>query len=69
MAKSVKKTPPKKRVGRPFTGDAAQTRTVRLTDKFMAEVERWAAEQPDKPRRSVALRQLLELGLKRKISK
>jgi metal-responsive CopG/Arc/MetJ family transcriptional regulator len=37
---------------------------MRLSDEFMAEVDRWAANQTDAPGRSEAIRRLVELGLK-----
>jgi hypothetical protein len=64
MKKPTKKATPKRR-GRPATGKAP-TRTLRLTDEFMAAVEAWAAKQDDTPGRSEAIRRLVELGLKAK---
>jgi hypothetical protein len=61
MAQSIKKATPKRR-GRPATGKAP-TRTLRLTDEFMANVDAWAATQEDEPGRSEAIRRLVELGL------
>jgi hypothetical protein len=60
MAGSIKKATPKRR-GRPATG-RAPTRTLRLTDEFMANVDDWAAA--NKTTRSEAIRRLVELGLK-----
>ena len=54
-----------KRRGRPATGKAP-TRTLRLTDEFIAAVDSWAGKQPDGPGRSEAIRRLVELGLKAK---
>jgi hypothetical protein len=51
--------------GRPATGKAP-TRTLRLTDEFMANVDAWAAQQDDQPGRSEAIRRLVEIGLKAK---
>ena len=62
MKTSIKKATPKRR-GRPATGKAP-TRTLRLTDAFIAKVDAWAAQQPDEPGRSEAIRRLVELGLK-----
>jgi hypothetical protein len=59
--RSIKKATPKRR-GRPATGKAP-TRTLRLTDEFIAEVDAWAARQADEPGRSEAIRRLVELGL------
>jgi hypothetical protein len=64
MVGSIKKATPKRR-GRPATGKAP-TRTLRLTDEFIAEVDSWAEKQPDEPGRSEAIRRLIELGLKAK---
>jgi hypothetical protein len=58
---SRKKVTPKKR-GRPATGKDP-VRTFRLSDEKVAEVEAWAARQPDKPSRSKALRRLIDIGL------
>jgi hypothetical protein len=51
--------------GRPATGKAP-TRTLRLTDEFIANVDAWAASQDDEPGRSEAIRRLVEIGLKAK---
>jgi hypothetical protein len=61
MKRSINKATPKRR-GRPATGKAP-TRTIRLSDEFMAKVDDWTAQQPDKPGRSEAIRRLVELGL------
>ena len=48
--------------GRPATGrDPAVT--IRLPEKVLALVERWAMSQDDQPPRSQAIRQLVEIGL------
>jgi hypothetical protein len=49
--------------GRPATG-RDPSRTFRLSDEFMANVDAWAAAQDDEPGRSEAIRRLVELGLK-----
>jgi hypothetical protein len=64
MKTSIKKATPKRR-GRPATGKAP-TRTLRLTDEFIAKVDAWAEHQADEPGRSEAIRRLVELGLKAK---
>jgi hypothetical protein len=64
MKRLIKKATPKRR-GRPATGKAP-TRTLRLTDEFIANVDAWAAAQDDEPGRSEAIRRLVELGLKAK---
>jgi hypothetical protein len=66
----VKKATPKpvggKRAGsgRPATG-RDPSRTFRLSDEFIANVDEWRAEQDDDPSRSEAIRRLVELGLKK----
>ncbi|WP_439398322.1 hypothetical protein ACRQ5Q_13710 [Bradyrhizobium sp. PMVTL-01] len=57
-----KKAIPKKRSGRLATGKDP-SRTFRLSDEFMANLDGWAAQQPDKPSRSEAIRRLVEIGL------
>ena len=37
--------------------------TIRLPEKVLALVERWAMSQDDQPPRSQAIRQLVEIGL------
>jgi hypothetical protein len=49
--------------GRPATG-RDPTRTFRLSDEFMAQLDAWAARQPNKPSRSEAIRRLVEMALK-----
>jgi Arc/MetJ-type ribon-helix-helix transcriptional regulator len=51
--------------GRPPTG-RDPSRTFRLSDEFIANVDAWAASQGDAPTRSDAIRRLVELGLKAK---
>jgi hypothetical protein len=51
--------------GRPRTG-RDPSRTFRLSDEFIASVDAFAAQQPDEPTRSEAIRRLVELGLKAK---
>jgi hypothetical protein len=41
-------------------------RTFRISDEFIARLDKWAAKQDDKPVRSEAIRRLVELGLKAK---
>jgi hypothetical protein len=67
MKRSIKKATPKRR-GRPATGKAP-TRTLRLTDEFIAKVDAWAAQEADEPGRSEAIRRLVELGLKAKTAR
>jgi hypothetical protein len=58
---SRKEVTPKKR-GRPATGNDP-IRTFRMSDEKVAEIDAWAARQPDKPSRSEALRRLIDLGM------
>ena len=60
---SIQKVIPKKKMGRPATG-RDPIRTFRLSDEKVAEIDAWAARQPDKPSRSEALRRLIDLGMK-----
>ncbi|WP_431015521.1 hypothetical protein [Bradyrhizobium pachyrhizi] len=60
----MKKKIPKRR-GRPATGKDP-SRTFRLSDEFMAQLDDWAARQDDKPTRSEAIRRLVEIGLSAK---
>ena len=64
MKASTKKAIPKRR-GRPATGKDP-SRTIRLSDEFLAKVDAWANQQDDDPGRSEAIRRLVELGLKAK---
>jgi hypothetical protein len=64
MKQSTKKAILKKR-GRPATGNHP-SRTFRLSDEFIMQVEEWRAEQDDEPSRSEAIRRLVEIGLKAK---
>jgi hypothetical protein len=65
MKKAIRKSRGGKRPGsgRKPTG-TDPTRTFRLSDEFIARVDAWAADQPDLPVRSEAIRRLVELGLK-----
>jgi hypothetical protein len=62
MAKSNKVVPKKGR-GRPATGRDPVT-AIRLAAQLKDKLDAWAAQQPDKPGRSEAIRRLVELGLK-----
>ena len=61
--KSARKNGTKKRRGRPATGRGLQIGT-RWSDETVAMIDAWAAAQDDEPGRSVAIRRLVELGLK-----
>jgi hypothetical protein len=54
---------PKKRMGRPATGQDPHI-SLRLPVEMIAAADAWAAQQPDKPSRSKALRRLIDLGMK-----
>ena len=64
MKKAIQKRRGGKRPGsgrKPTGTDPA--RTIRLSDDFIDKVDAWAADQPDLPSRSEAIRRLVELGL------
>jgi hypothetical protein len=65
MKKAIPKTVGGKRpgAGRPATGKDP-TRTIRLSDEFVATIDAWAEAQG--ATRSEAIRRLVELGLKAK---
>lgn len=63
--KSARKNGTKKRRGRPATGRGLQIGT-RWSDEIVAMIDAWAAAQEDEPGRSVAIRRLVEIGLKSK---
>jgi hypothetical protein len=52
----------KRKRGRPATG-AKPMIGFRADGELRAEIEKWAKAQPDKPKLSNAIRQLVELGL------
>jgi len=62
MVKSRTVLPKPNKGGRPATGRDPVT-AIRLSEKFRAAVDKWAAKQDDKPPRSEAVRRLVELGL------
>jgi hypothetical protein len=59
----------RKKRGRPATGQDPHV-SLRLPVEMIAAVDAWAAQQPDKPTRSKALRQLIArgMGMKRRSS-
>jgi hypothetical protein len=65
MAKSTKNVV-RKRPGRPATGQDPVT-AIRLSPELREKVDVWAEKQPDQPKRSEAIRRLVELGLKGKM--
>jgi hypothetical protein len=54
--------PPKKKRGRPATGNDPMM-GFRMPVEFKAEIDAWAAAQTDKPPRSEAMRRLMKIGL------
>jgi hypothetical protein len=67
MKKAMPKTIGGRRsgAGRPPTG-RDPSRTFRLSDEFIANVDAWASAHDDKPTRSEAIRRLVEMALKAK---
>lgn len=61
---SVNTLPEKKprKVGRPATGRGHQLKLT-LSDREVAAIDAWAAGQMDTPRRTVAARRLIMLGI------
>jgi hypothetical protein len=49
--------------GRPVTTGTGTPVIVRCHEDFLARVDRWVAQQEDKPSRPEAIRRLAELGL------
>jgi hypothetical protein len=62
MSPSRDKKAPRKKMGRPATGRDPQF-AFRIPLQTIADIEAWAAQQPDKPSRSEALRRLIDIGL------
>jgi hypothetical protein len=62
---STKKVLPKRKRGRPATGKDPVS-AIRLSLPLKAAIDNWAKQQPDKPSRSEAIRQLVEFALKAK---
>jgi hypothetical protein len=58
-----KKNVVRKRPGRPATGQDPVS-AIRLSAELRQAVDKWAAQQDDKPGRSEAMRRLIEMGLK-----
>jgi hypothetical protein len=67
MARSTKNVVRKRR-GRPATGQDPVT-AIRLSPELRKNVDGWAAKQSDQPKRSEAIRRLVELGLAREPAK
>jgi hypothetical protein len=55
----------RKKRGRPATGQDPVS-AIRLSPELKSTIETWANQQPDKPSRSEAIRQLVEFALKAK---
>ena len=55
----------RKKRGRPATGQDPVS-AIRLSPALRSAIEAWAKQQPDKPSRSEAIRQLVEFALKAK---
>jgi hypothetical protein len=53
-------------MGRPPGRIQDKSLNLRVSEDFIALIDHWRAKQPDKPTRSVAIRRLVELGLKAK---
>lgn len=62
MKKLARRKRSTRKRGRPATGQDPVT-AIRLSAELREIVDHWAARQPDKPRRSEAIRRLLEVGL------
>jgi hypothetical protein len=50
--------------GRPISTGEGKLIGLRWHEPLLSEIEAWAAQQDDKPERSVAIRRLVERGLK-----
>jgi hypothetical protein len=50
-------------MGRPPGRIQDKSLNLRVSEDFIALVDRWRAKQPDKPTRAEAIRRLVELGL------
>jgi metal-responsive CopG/Arc/MetJ family transcriptional regulator len=57
--------PIKRKRGRPYTGEDNRdpVTAIRLSEELRAEIDTWAARQPEAPSRSEAIRMLVQLGL------
>ena len=61
----TKKPEPKRKQGRPAGRIQATQLQMRASAEFIQAIDDWREEQPDRPPRSVAVRRLIERGLKR----
>jgi hypothetical protein len=69
MAKSTKKVViPKKKRGRPFTGvdNRDPVMAIRVSLEMRAEIDKWSAQQADRPDRSEAIRRMITMVLQGK---
>ena len=62
----TKKPEPKRKQGRPAGRIQATQLQMRASPDFIQAIDEWREQQPDKPPRSVAVRRLIERGLKRR---
>lgn len=60
---SAKKSPRKKKAGRPPTIGATVRIHMRASPEFVHNLKEWADAQPDKPSLSDAMRRLLEMQM------
>jgi hypothetical protein len=66
MSKSI--TVVRKKRGRPATGTDPVT-AIRLSPELRAQIDTWAVQQEDNPPRSIAIRRLVEMSLRRQSPK
>lgn len=62
----AKKSPRKKKAGRPTSIGATVRIHMRASPEFVSELKAWAKTQSDRPSLSDAIRRLLELQMKGK---
>jgi hypothetical protein len=60
------KPEPKRKQGRPAGRIQNTQLQMRASPEFIRAIDEWREEQPDQPPRSVAVRRLIERGLKRR---
>jgi hypothetical protein len=60
----TKKPEPKRKQGRPAGRIQATQLQMRASPEFIRAIDEWREEQSDQPPRSVAIRRLIESGLK-----
>jgi hypothetical protein len=64
MRKSISVSTKKRKPGRPPTTGKGTLIGIRWHEPLLSMIEEWAAQQDDKPERSIAIRRLVEHGLK-----